>query len=98
MLADWHNQASLLGNRDELGWRQLAMHRMFPPDEGFHCRNLARRKPNNRLIMQQEFVPLDGPAQVVLQFKPLGRISRETWRKQFYPCTAIPFGAIHGSI
>ncbi len=58
--AELHRQSGQLGDRQEFGSGHDAANLVRPAQEGFDRDDLARREQQARLVMQFEFVVLDG--------------------------------------
>ena len=72
-LADRDDQIRFLRDWDELPWRHHAMLRMFPARQRLNADDRAGRQIEFRLVMQPQFVTLNGAAQVGLQLESFHR-------------------------
>ena len=55
-IAHRHDQAGLLGDRNELVGRNHAVHRMAPADERFQTDHLAGQQIHERLVVHVELL------------------------------------------
>ena len=65
-LADRHDEADLLGQRDEVGRRDHSPGRMIPADEGLEAADFVARQIDDRLVVQLELAGRQRLAQVLL--------------------------------
>ena len=70
-LAQRHDQAVLLGQRDELRGEQQAQLRMAPAHQRLGADRRAGPGIHDRLVVELELLPLERAAQGVLQREPL---------------------------
>jgi hypothetical protein len=81
-LPDGHDQARLLGDRDEPGRRDQAEPRVHPPDQRLHPANIAALHVDARLVVQHELALLDRPSKVALEGDVLRRLRVHVRRKE----------------
>ena len=62
--AEPHDQARLLGERDELDGRELACRRMLPADERLVARDLVAVEVDDRLVVEPELLARDALAEL----------------------------------
>ena len=65
------DQLGVLGERQELEWRQVAQTRMVPAHERLERDDLSGRALDLRLVVQLEFVRVDRDAQILDQTHPV---------------------------
>jgi hypothetical protein len=79
--ADLNHEAHLLQLWNELRRRNDPVFGMAPSQQGFHSGDGAQFCRNERLVMENEFVPAEGVTEIIFQLLPeagcLGKLRRE---------------------
>ena len=95
--ADLDDHAVLLGERDELAWRDDAEPRVAPARQGLEPEYLAVDR-GLRLIVEEQLVACDGRAQIELQREALAQAAIHLGIEEAGRMAAIDLGAVERGI
>ena len=93
--ADRHNQAGLLGRRDEISRQDQSAIGVLPAQEALEAIQAAARELDDRLIVQLELAPVDGVAQIGLQLETHQRPLPHAGVEQFRAGLPEGLGPVH---
>ena len=96
--ADRHDQAGLLGQRDEVQRRQHAAVGMVPAHQRLDADDLAGIQRHDGLVVQQHLVAVQRPAQVILQVQHRHCALVHAGVEQGDLCLAVALRAVHGKV
>ena len=97
-LADVQDEAGFLGQRYELGGRDVAVPRQAPAQQRLGADHAAVAQVHLGLIQNDEFVALQGAAQLALQHQALDRRRIHVRNVERTRIAAILFRVVHGRI
>ena len=93
-----HDQAALFRNRHKAPRVEQTDIRIKPANQRLDAGHLAGGKIDLRLVMQEKFTPLQGPAQAAFDLLPADRLGIHLAGKKLVSVTAIGFGVVHRGI
>ena len=94
-IADRHDQAGFLGDRNEFDRRHHAQRRVVPADQRFDREDAPRAQVDLRLIVQDELATRDGVSQFLLQQEFLVDLGVQLGRVELEIVAADFLGAVH---
>src|SRR6185437_4205676 len=97
-LSDGHNEAGILGQRDEPTGRNEPARGVTPADERLGALDVARGDIHLRLIVQLELALGDGGAQAALELQALARQGIHRGYEELKRVAALFLGVIHRRI
>ena len=96
--ADRHDQASLLGDRDEGERADQATVGMVPAQHRLHRDDGAVAQPDHRLVVKLQFLALDRTLQVVLDLHVLDHPRAHDLIEDLVAAAAVLLGAVEGGV
>ncbi len=95
---DRHDQAGLLGQRDEVERRHQAALGVAPPEQRLEADDLLRRDVDDRLVVQLQLLGVEGPGELRPDGVPLdvGRVVARL--EDLEPALAAGLGRVHGHV
>ena len=91
-------RARLLGEWNELAGRDQPQIVVHPTQQGLHAHQLSIRDIDQRLIEQNQLIPLDRPSQVGFQIQSLEHGLVHRLGIELKVVSTLPLGAIHGGL
>ena len=95
-VADGDDQASLLGQWDEVVREDQAPRRMLPAGESLDPGDAPVPEPDDRLVMDHELLPFDGATQFLLELEAVNRSGAHLRIEQLRATPAPPPGLVPG--
>ena len=95
---DRHDESALFGNWDEFCRRHESEVRMPPTDERLDPDDCARLQVNLGLVVQHQFLSLQGVAQAILQRLPLESTYVQFLLEKLAVVPPVSLGVVHGKI
>ncbi len=96
--AERHDQAAVFRRGNEMPRRDQAPLRALPAQQGFAADDAAARQVDQRLVVEQEFVALQGAAQVVVQVQPFLGVGIHAFGIEAEGIAAGGLGVVHRGI
>jgi hypothetical protein len=93
-----HDQAGLLGHRDELRRRQRARGRVLPADQRLEAGDDQAGRVRDRLVHHAELVIVEGPEDLFLDHHVTLQLEPEPLVEDLHPPAAALLGVVHGDV